>query len=94
MRFEKQAKVNSISPTRTGVISSPDPRQQTNIQRIQSPDVSLRNQVPRANVGGGAFAGSDPNVSTNSVGEEDFVTEESERHHMVNDATGVNIHRR
>ena len=94
-RFEKQARVNSNQPTRSGVISSPDPRQQNEIQRVASPDPTLRNQVPRA---GGNVSGFDnesaPNTSRSSVGSEDFVTEESEAHHRFNDNDGVNINRR
>ena len=90
MRFEKQARVNSMNPTRAGVISSPDPRQQADIQRLPSPDISLRNQVPKRNVTG--FDAK--SMSSIDGASEDFVTEESERHNMVNDNDGVNIHRR
>ena len=97
-RFEKQARVNSNQPTRSGVISSPDPRQQNEIQRVASPDPTLRNQVPKAggNVSGfdHAAPSSAPSSSRGSVGSEDFVTEESEAHHKFNDNEGVNINRR
>ena len=95
MRFEKQARVNSTRPTRAGVISSPDPRQQADVQRIPSPDITLRNQVPKANNAPVDFGDGELNSSiSDAAGSEDFVTEESERHHKVNDDTGVNIHRR
>ena len=98
LRFEKQGRVNSLNPTRSGVISSPDPRQQTDIQRVPSPDITLRNQVPKANnARANAEESGDGELNSSvsdAAGSEDFVTEESERHHKVNDDTGVNIHRR
>ena len=90
MRFDKQARVNSNQPTSSGVISSPDPRQQNEIHRVPSPDPTLRNQVPRAN---GNVSGFDHESASSissrtgegDVGSEDFVTEGSEKHNKFND---------
>ena len=95
MRFDKQARVNSNHPTSSGVISSPDPRQQNEIHRVPSPDPTLRNQVPRAN---GNVSGFDhesaSSISSRSgegdVGSEDFVTEGSEKHNKFNDDVQLN----
>ena len=48
MRFVKQGRVNSINPSKAGVISSPDPRQQSEIQKMPSSSKgsnNLRNQA-------------------------------------------------
>ena len=98
MRFEKQARVNSNKPTRTGVISSPDPRRQDSIQNLQSDgSVTIRNQVPRAdnvNIGNVNKSFDDTSSISDVAGSEDFVSEHSARHNRINDNSGVIVHHR
>lgn len=94
MSFEKQARVNSNNPTKSGVISSPDPRKQDDIQILPKVGASynakaslnLQNQVPRRNVDDmpRAHANSDRLSSEGEdsgdiAGSEDFVSQDSAR---------------
>lgn len=95
MRYEKQGRVNSLNPTKSGVISSPDPRQQAEIQRLHSPDFNLRNVMPKAaTVDVLSDDKDDAEINSSNAGSEDFVTEESERHQVAVDDTVNNVHHR
>ena len=94
LRYEKQGRVNSVNPTKSGVISSPDPRQQAEIQRLNSPDFNLKNQMPKAAPVNTEDSQDDAEISSIAGGSEDFVTEESERHHVVADNAVNSVHHR
>jgi len=85
MIYEKQTRMNAMSPTRSGVISSPDPRSQDIIQgQSGSPVIDRPNRLlkpgkqPRvSNFDGvrdaediGTF---DETSQTNTLGDEDYV---------------------
>lgn len=104
MSFEKQARVNSNNPTKSGVISSPDPRKQDDIQilpKSSGASLNLQNQVPRRNVDGmpRAHANSDRlssegDDSGDIAGSEDFVSQDSARHNRISDDNSVMAMRR
>ena len=100
MRFEKQGRVNSNRPTKAGVISSPDPRHQADIQHIpphSSDGINLQNQVPRKGNGRINKSFSDDSDDSGDIaGSEDFVTEGSELpgHNKVDGEKEVMVHRR
>ncbi len=75
--YDKQMRINAMSPTKTGVISSPDPRDQQNIQNQTGSPVfdrqnNIRNQNYDKNI---PESGRDvlSDSMTNSVGSEDYI---------------------
>ena len=90
MSFEKQTRVNSNKPSRSGVISSPDPRHQDSIQihpKSSGTSINLQNQVPRRNVDdmAGVAQTFESEDSGDIAGSEDFVSLESSRHNRFDD---------
>jgi len=99
MSFEKQARVNSNKPTKSGVISSPDPRKQDDIQilpKSSGTSLNLQNQVPRRNVDDmpRANATFESDDSGDIAGSEDFVSQDSARHNRISDDNSVMAMRR
>lgn len=108
MSFEKQARVNSNNPTKSGVISSPDPRKQDDIQilpKSSGTSLNLQNQVPRSGAirvngrdmprANATFESDDSgDIAASERGDEDFVSQDSARHNRISDDNSVMAMRR